>query len=84
MLQLCYVMLCGIYLPSVVYNFVMIASLEANQNRPKITNDVKDKSNFYILYTLKFKTIILICVHTKTSKLHKPSVGRDLKNFVLV
>ena len=34
-------MLCGIYLPSVVYNFVMIASLEANQNRPKITNDVK-------------------------------------------
>ena len=24
-IMLCYVMLCGIYLPSVVYNFVMIA-----------------------------------------------------------
>ena len=33
---------------------------------------------------IKFKTIILICVHTKTSKLHKPSVGRGLKIFVLV
>ena len=30
------------------------------------------------------KTIILICVHTKTSKFHKPSLGQDLKNFMLV
>ena len=37
-----------------------------------------NKSNFYILCTLKPKTIIPIGVYTKTSKLHKPSVGRDL------
>ena len=33
---------------------------------------------------IKIKTIILICVHNKTSKLHKPSVERDMKMFVLV
>ena len=52
-----------------------IASLEVNQNRPKIKNMLINTSKFYILCTVKFKITILICVHTKTSKLHKPSVG---------
>ena len=42
------------------------------------------KTNLYILWTLKSKTIILICVHTKTSKFDKPSVGQGLKIFILV
>ena len=79
-----HVMLCGIYLPSVVYNFVVMASLEANQNRPKIQHYGNKQNKFYILSTLKFKTIILICVHTKTSKFHKPSVEQGLKIFILV
>ena len=67
-------------------NDSIIASLEASQNRPKIKKLCKyiNQSNFYILCILKFKTIILICLDTITSKLHKPSVGRDLKIFVLV
>ena len=52
-----------------------IVSLEANQKRPKYNVMETNKTNFCILCTLKFKTIILICVHTKTSKFHKPSVG---------
>ena len=59
-----------------------IASLKANQNRPKVM--LINTSNFYIFCALKFKTIILICVPTKIPKLHRPSVGRDLKIFVLV
>ena len=57
-----------------------ITSLEANQNRQKI----KNYANKQIKCTLKLKTIILICGHTKISKLDKPSVGRDLKIFALV
>ena len=30
---------------------------------------------------INFKTISLICIHTKISKLHKPRVGRGLKIF---
>ena len=84
---ICYVMLWGIYLPSVCRlqfsNDSRIALLEANQHRPKLKYQV-NKSNFYILCELKFKTIILICVHIKTSKLHKLSEGRGLKIFVFV
>ena len=75
-------MLCGIYLPSVVYNFVVIAQqlhwkLIKTDQRYNIMEI--NKTNFCILWTLKFKTIILICVHTKTLKFHKPSVRQDLK-----
>ena len=84
---ICYVMLWGIYLPSVCRlqfsNDSRIALLEANQHRPKLKYQV-NKSNFYILCELKFKTIILICVYIKTSKLHKLSEGRGLKIFVFV
>ena len=59
-----------------------IASLEANQNRPKIQYYGNEQYNF--LYFMYIKTIILICIHTKTSKFHKPSLGQDLKNFILV
>ena len=43
-----------------------------------------NKTSFDILRTLKFKTIILIRVHTKTLKFHKPSVEQGLKTFILV
>ena len=73
-----HVMLCGIYLPSIVYNFVVMASLEANQNRPKIQHYGNKQNKFHILCTLKFKTIILF------PKFHKPSVEQGLKIFILV
>ena len=60
-----------------------IASLEANQNRPKIKyyiNKKINKSKFYILCTLKFKTnsdSVFILNHENCIS----QVGRGLRNF---
>ena len=61
-----------------------IAPLEASKTDQRYNIMEINKTSFDILRTLKFKTIILICVHTKTLKFHKSSVEQGLKTFILV
>ena len=68
----------------VMWNLFTVGSLqfrnEANQNRLKIKNYVSKYIKF--LCFMYIKAIIVICVNTKTSKLHKPSMWVEIWKFL--